>query len=426
MAVQDLLNCHGRTDGLVCSPFLSREGGGGLGNRPPTPQIRRDKPLRSRSLNGRRLVAPALLLAALAALLPAAASAAGSTTASANVPWYLSRATGFVAYLLLFLTVSLGLAIRTKALDRLVARWRVTDIHTFLSVLVALFVVVHVVALLGDRFIGFSVVQLLVPFASSFQPVWTGVGIITAYLLLLVLFSFPARRFIGYRAWRSLHYLTFLVYVGALVHGLFAGSDSSTIWAKIIYLGTVAVVLAFTLSRVEGWRRYAAANLLPRTRPQPREARSGFQAAASNRLGSTSIVDTPAPEVLAERRAEINFRAAGLSLVAVGLPLALFMAAAIGPFRWWGGNSDAGSVDQVSASASGPASGSSARSLVSAGFSDTFTGTVTQGGRGRRNSMTLHLDAGGQQTVSLDMQLRLAQDSSGQTQVTGGNAILTG
>src|SRR5687767_1276083 len=47
--------------------------------------------------------------------------------------WYLTRASGFVAYLLLFACVSLGLSMTGSTLDRWLARYRVYDLHRFLS-----------------------------------------------------------------------------------------------------------------------------------------------------------------------------------------------------------------------------------------------------------------------------------------------------
>ena len=85
---------------------------------------------------------------------------------------------------------------------------------------------------------------------------------------------------IGQRAWRLLHYLTFLAFVGATAHGLGAGTDSGAAWAWWIYVGsTVAVVFLFgyrvvmsigarraDVGRALGTPRQARAS----TRPEPR------------------------------------------------------------------------------------------------------------------------------------------------------------
>ncbi|HEY7295179.1 MAG TPA: ferric reductase-like transmembrane domain-containing protein, partial [Dehalococcoidia bacterium] len=263
----------------------------------------------------RRGLALALGAGGLALLpAPALAAAAGNDAASTNVPWYLSRAAGFVAYLVLFVTVTLGLAIRTKAFDRIVARWRVTDLHGFLALLAGLFVVGHVLALLGDTFIGFSLVQLLVPFASPYEAVWTGIGQLIAYLLLLILISFPARRLIGYRTWRILHYLTFLAFLGALAHGVFTGTDSPQRWAQVIYLATAGVVALLVLYRIVSWDRRALGRLAARLRAPLRTAVSPADAEAE--------------------RAALHMRALLFGVATLGAVFLLFLAAGVGPFHW--------------------------------------------------------------------------------------------
>ena len=360
------------------------------------------------------------LAAVLLALLPGLAWAATSGETGANIPWYLSRATGFVAYLLLFATVVLGLSIRTKSLDRLVARWRITDIHTFLSVLVVIFVAVHVAVLLGDTFIGFSAVQLLVPFASSYLPVWTGVGILSAYLLLLVAISFPARRFTGYRFWRALHYLTFVVYVGALVHAVFTGTDSRVGWAQAVYIGTAGIVLTLVLYRIISWSRREIAALTPRPRPVSplfatrALARVGVGASPTPTRAPRRIeLPVESPDVIAERKAGIATKALGFGLLAAGLPVLIFLAAGIGPFRW--GQSSTGTTAAVSASSA------ASQTQQAAGFQDSYTGTIRQ----QRRSLEMVIAGSGERAVNLDIQLQLAPSDSDGATVTGNRATMT-
>src|SRR6185436_4086433 len=104
-----------------------------------------------------------------------------------NIAWYLSRSAGLSAYMVLYLVVILGLCIRTRGLDRLVARWRVTDIHIFLSLLMMGLVFLHAGALLWDGFIGYSLRDILLPFSTGYRTFWTAIGIVTAYLLIVVL-----------------------------------------------------------------------------------------------------------------------------------------------------------------------------------------------------------------------------------------------
>lgn len=182
--------------------------------------------------------------------------------------WYLSRAAGFTAYLLLFASVIAGIATSTRLAMRFHLGNLPFDIHRFLSLLAVAFTLFHVYVLLGDRYIGYSVWELSVPFQSPYRPIATAAGVAAMYAMLLIVGSFYARKIIGQRTWRMLHFGTFALYALATAHGIYAGTDSGTWWARDIYLGTIAGVLLMTAYRldhashghaVSGARRGAAA-----------------------------------------------------------------------------------------------------------------------------------------------------------------------
>ena len=107
--------------------------------------------------------------------------------------------------------------------------------------------------------------SLRIPFASvSYKLVWVGLGQISLYLMALVTFSFYVRRWIGARVWRAIHYLSFVVFVLALVHGVFSGTDSSLSWAFWMYVGTGASVLGMTIYRIVARRNPTTAQAQPR------------------------------------------------------------------------------------------------------------------------------------------------------------------
>jgi DMSO/TMAO reductase YedYZ heme-binding membrane subunit len=64
---------------------------------------------------------------------------------------------------------------------------------------------------------------------------------------VIVTASFYVRRHIGQRAWRTLHYLTFLAFLVATAHGIASGTDSGTGWAQAMYIGS-AVTVGFLLT----------------------------------------------------------------------------------------------------------------------------------------------------------------------------------
>jgi predicted ferric reductase len=184
---------------------------------------------------------------ALSALLTNLAAAAAATqTAPADqinhTFWYVSRAAGLCAYVMLCVNVGLGLALSTPLLDRFVMKWRIFDLHQFTGLLLVALLALHVFVLLGDTYIGFTVPQLLVPLLSPYRTWPVALGILAFYLTLVVTFSFYVRPRIGQRAWRLIHYGSFAVFALALLHGVLAGTDTGTVWASLVYaLGALVV-----------------------------------------------------------------------------------------------------------------------------------------------------------------------------------------
>src|SRR5690349_14593712 len=90
--------------------------------------------------------------------------------------WYLSRASAFVAYVLLWWSMVLGLSIT----NRLARVWpggpTAGDLHEHASLLGLGFALLHALVLLADQYIGYTLPQILIPFASSYLPLWVGFG----------------------------------------------------------------------------------------------------------------------------------------------------------------------------------------------------------------------------------------------------------
>ncbi len=160
--------------------------------------------------------------------------------------WYVTRAAGLTSYVLLWLSMVWGMAISTKIFSPTVEGTYTYDFHEFLSLLGLGFVLLHVIVLAVDKFLPFSLWQMLVPFTDSYRPLWVGLGIIGFYIFLLVTLTFYMRQSIGKQAFRSIHILSLLGYLGATAHGLFAGTDSALPVTRLIYAGTFLVVVFLT------------------------------------------------------------------------------------------------------------------------------------------------------------------------------------
>jgi sulfoxide reductase heme-binding subunit YedZ len=157
--------------------------------------------------------------------------------------WLTSRAAGFVALILASLAVSLGLLMSTKLLRRRGPDLLVT--HEILSLAAIAALVVHGVALLGDGYLHPSIADISVPFASSYKTVWTSVGIVGGWGLIVLGLSYYARRRIGAARWRKLHRFSALAWLAGLAHALGEGTDAGQAWflAMIALVSVPALIL---------------------------------------------------------------------------------------------------------------------------------------------------------------------------------------
>src|SRR5438477_4425379 len=191
-------------------------------------------------------------LAAFAVVIAVVASGADSQTV-----WYVIRATGVIAYALLAASVIVGLLITGRAVPGGRPRIDVYEVHTFTSLLALAFGATHALTLLLDNYVTFSPVQVFVPFTSSYRPVSVALGVFGFYAIAVIYGSFWARRYIGYRRWRLLHYGTFGAFVLVTVHGILSGADAHTAWLVVIFSAANAAVLRLTIYRIFAVQRRA-------------------------------------------------------------------------------------------------------------------------------------------------------------------------
>jgi sulfoxide reductase heme-binding subunit YedZ len=166
---------------------------------------------------------------------------------SVHIWWYISRASGLMAYLLVWLSTLWGFAISSKIFDSFLKREFTYDFHEHLSLLSLGFMLLHAIVLMLDKVEPMSLVEILVPFVSSYRPLWTGIGIIAFYFSILVAVTFYIRSRISMKAFRTIHYLSIVAFAGTLFHGLYAGSDSALNWTQLMYWGTFLSTMFFAV-----------------------------------------------------------------------------------------------------------------------------------------------------------------------------------
>jgi predicted ferric reductase len=168
-----------------------------------------------------------------------------------KVFWYLSRGSALVAFMILWLSMALGLIITNK-MARLWPGGPVAfDLHEYTSILGLFLALFHALILVGDAYINYSILQVLIPFASvNYHQFWVGIGQIGFYIWLLVVLSFYVRSRIGTRSWRLIHYASYLLMIMAMLHGITSGTDSSAPWAAWMYWFAGGSLLFLTIYRV--------------------------------------------------------------------------------------------------------------------------------------------------------------------------------
>jgi methionine sulfoxide reductase heme-binding subunit len=167
--------------------------------------------------------------------------------------WFVTRATGVVALILLTCSVALGVAgVRRMQLANL--RFVVDALHRSVSLTAVAFVALHVLTALLDGFAPISVLDVFIPFHSAYRPVWLGLGAVSFDLAAAVTVTSLLRDRLGYRAWRVTHWLAYLSWPLALIHSYGTGTDPKTHWMLVLTTLCVAAVLAAVVARVSaGW-----------------------------------------------------------------------------------------------------------------------------------------------------------------------------
>jgi sulfoxide reductase heme-binding subunit YedZ len=182
-----------------------------------------------------------------------------------NAVWYLMRGSGVVSLLLLTLVMALGVATSNRFRPRKLPLYVTTELHRNASLLAVVFLALHVVTALVDPYASVSVLAVVVPFVSDFAPLWIGLGALSVDLVAALIVTSLLRRRLSHGLWRGLHWAAYAAWPLALVHGLGAGTDGSTVWLR-----TVNVVCILAVGGVTMWRLLAE----PTGGPRPPKSHS--------------------------------------------------------------------------------------------------------------------------------------------------------
>ncbi|TMB50448.1 MAG: ferric reductase [Chloroflexi bacterium] len=168
---------------------------------------------------------------------------------SESLMWYATRGAGIVSLILLTVVVCLGILTSVRWQRRGWPRFLTAQLHESISLLSLVFLGIHIVVAVVDPYKSLGLAAM-VPFASGYRTIWLGLGAVALYLVLAIIGTSLIRGWLGHRAWRIVHWLTYAAWPIALVHGIGTGSDTSAIWAWVLNAACVVAVLAATAWRV--------------------------------------------------------------------------------------------------------------------------------------------------------------------------------
>lgn len=175
------------------------------------------------------------------------------TADSSSLFWITSRAAGTTAMVFSSAAVGVGLTMGGRLIKRGAPERRV--VHEILALSVVVAVAVHALALLGDSYFRPSLIGLTVPFFASYDTLYTAIGIVAGWGLIILGLSFYARKRIGINRWKVIHRFTAVAWLLGLVHALTEGTDSGRAWFVALILGTAAPALVLLALRLRVRRR---------------------------------------------------------------------------------------------------------------------------------------------------------------------------
>lgn len=150
--------------------------------------------------------------------------------------WYITRATGITAFILLYLVMFLGLSIRNPFVSRLIKPITSLNVHGWLSVQSLILAAFHGIVLIFDKYLHFNLYDIFIPFYAKIYTREIALGLLGFYLMLILIITSYLRKKINYKIWRGLHFLNIVLYVAVFMHALYLGSDLQSGVLRTIFI----------------------------------------------------------------------------------------------------------------------------------------------------------------------------------------------
>lgn len=162
--------------------------------------------------------------------------------------WFLSRAAGLVAAVLLSATMILGLLTAGRAAPIAAPAFVRAALHRSLSLIMVVAVTVHVITAITETYVDIGWLSLLLPFTSGYERLWVGLGTIAVDLMVIIVATSLLRERISARSWRLVHWSAYAMWPIAILHGITTSTnDNLAVW-------TVSLVCFVAVAAAAVWR----------------------------------------------------------------------------------------------------------------------------------------------------------------------------
>jgi sulfoxide reductase heme-binding subunit YedZ len=155
--------------------------------------------------------------------------------------WYLMRASGAVALLLLTVVSALGVATVARLRAARVPRFVTLGLHRSISLLAISFLAIHVVTAIVDPDAAVRLAAAILPQPFGAGGIWLALAALALDLVLALTLTSLLRERISLRAWRAVHLTAYAAWPAALLHGVGMGTDAGAPWMLAIDAACVAV-----------------------------------------------------------------------------------------------------------------------------------------------------------------------------------------
>lgn len=145
-----------------------------------------------------------------------------------HIFWLSSRSSGIIAWIILSLSIIWGLLLSTKTMKKAIKRPWLLGVHQTLGALATIFLLVHMIVLLFDKYTDWTYVDLIIPFTSTWHPVYTAWGVVASWMLIAVEITSLAKKHLSKNIWHKFHMLSFPLWVFATIHAYLSGPDVQT------------------------------------------------------------------------------------------------------------------------------------------------------------------------------------------------------